>query len=798
MAKSRISTLGWALAAALLTAVILPDRGRAEPPPAPTEGELRIAGPSGELAGVCPLEHTEVEADVAGFVARVRVHQVFSNPLPEKIEAVYVFPLPQDAAVDGMTMTVGERHITAQIKPREEARRLYEQARGNGHVAGLLDQERPNIFTQSVANIEPGARVEVEITYVETLQYEDGEFQFVFPMVVGPRYVPGSPTGKQGTGWSPDTDRVPDGSRITPPVAAPGTRAGHDIGLTVHIDAGMEIRAVKSELHEIDTRRLGAGRVDVSLRDAAEIPNRDFILRYRTASDQIGDSLLVHRDQRGRFFTLFLQPPRRVEARQAVPKEMIFVIDRSGSMSGFPIEKAKETMRLAIEHMNPDDTFNLLSFAGGTGRCFDRPRPNTAENRAVALRYLADLYGGGGTEMMPAIREALEGQPQDGRIRVVAFMTDGYIGNDFEIIDAVKKNAGTARVFSFGIGQSVNRFLLDGMAHAGRGEVEYVTLSGDADQAVQRFQERIHSPVLTDIAIDWGDLEVSDVYPKQIPDLFSSKPILVHGRLKGSGNGTITLRGHTAAGAFERRIEVHGDAATDHPALPSLWARAAVADLMMRDYAALQSGSFPKEIRDEITGLGVEFHLVTQFTSFVAVEESTVTAGGEPRVVAVPVEMPDGGSYEGVFGKNAAPSAAAATFYRGAPLGQAQAEGAVTKDALSLRQRAANQPIAKVPDSDEARWRLAAPLRGLAAAVEKSGQNGSLLTPAVRVERYRIEISVRLSDSSAATMEALRRLGFTPKVAGKPGAVVTGTIDVRKLEELAGLPAVVFVTPVLS
>jgi Ca-activated chloride channel family protein len=331
----------------------------------------------------------------------------------------------------------------------------------------------------------------------------------------------------------------------------------------------------------------GAGRATVALRNQADIPNKDFILRYRTATDAIGDAFLTHIDARGTFFTLVLQPPRTVRPEQAVAKELVFVIDRSGSMSGFPIEKAKETMRLAIERMNPQDTFNLLSFSGGTGRCFARPMPNTAANRAIALKYLADLYGSGGTEMMPAIREALGGPRDPKRVRIVAFMTDGYVGNDLEIIDAVRRQAGTACVFVFGIGNAVNRFLLDGMAHAGRGVVEYVTLESQADGAMRRFQERIHAPLLTDITIDWGTLSAAEVYPKHIPDLFSHQPIMIHGRLQGPADGTLVLRGHTATGPFARQIRVHPPAEPiQHTAMASLWARAKVKKRMLQDYTA--------------------------------------------------------------------------------------------------------------------------------------------------------------------------------------------------------------------
>jgi Ca-activated chloride channel homolog len=778
--------------------------GGTEPPR--SEGALHIMEQDGTLTAPCPLKHTDVEADISGLVSRVRVRQTFHNPLERKIEAIYVFPLPTDAAVDGLVMTVGERRIFGQIKPREEAHAVYEAARAAGHVAGLLDQERPNIFTQAVTNIEPGAQVVIELSYVETLRYDDGVFEFMFPMVVGPRYMPGSPTGRQGSGWAPDTTQVPDASRISPPVAAPGTRAGHDISVTVHLDAGTPVLELQSLLHEVEVTQSGTGRATVTLKHQADIPNKDFILHYRTATDAIGDAFLTHTDARGTFFTLILQPPRTVRPEQAVPKELIFVIDRSGSMSGFPIEKAKATMRLAIERMNPQDTFNLLSFSGGTGRCFATPVPNTAANRAAALKYLADLYGSGGTEMMPAIIEALGGAHDPGRVRVMAFMSDGYVGNDLEIVDAVRKHAGTARVFAFGIGNAVNRFLLDGMAHAGRGMVDYVTLESQADGAVERFQERIHTPVLTDISIDWGNLSAAEVYPKQIPDLFSQQPIMVYGRLQGPADGTLVLRGHTAAGPLVRQIHVHSPAEpAQHAALAALWARAKVKERLAQDYTALQRGTFPEAIRYEITALGVEFQLVTQFTSFVAVEELTVTVAGEPVTVAVPVDIPAGVSYAGVFGQPVATGSVQSPQKRAVSPAPMSLE-ALGRSSDSIAARPAfRQPQEEMRDATVerdpamvAQAKLVEPLRGLDVQIAKAGKDGHLTVGKLRVVDYHVDIIIYFRVRSPQSLDALKQLGFVQTAESNVALLLIGNIDVRKLAELAKLDAVIRVTPVVA
>ena len=481
----RLSAIGAVLIAALFSAwpsITLATRIK-QPTvqasqPSVTEGSLIALDDQGRPQTAVPLKHTDVKVEITGFLARAHVTQQFENPHKEKIEAVYTFPLPQRAAVDDMTLTIGDRVVKAKIKRREEAQAIYEAARTKGHVAGLLDQERPNLFTQSVTNIMPGEKVTVTISYVETLKYEDGSYELVFPMVVGPRYIPGTPTGKQGGGWAPGTDRVPDASHITPPVTPPGTRAGHDISIEVVLDAGLPLESVTSVTHEISTEKQAPSRALIRLQNKATIPNKDFILKYDVAGRKIADAVLTHRNGQDGFFTLILQPPDRVTPVEVTPKELVFVLDTSGSMSGFPIEKAKETMKLALEGLYQQDTFNLITFSGDTHVLFPEPVPATKENLRKAQAFLTSRSGSGGTEMMKAIRVALDPSDSQDHVRIVCFMTDGYVGNDMEIIAEVQKHP-KARVFSFGIGSSVNRCLLDKMAEYGRGEVEYVGLNDD-------------------------------------------------------------------------------------------------------------------------------------------------------------------------------------------------------------------------------------------------------------------------------------------------------------------------------
>jgi len=722
--------------------------------------------------GICPLRHTDVQVRIAGPLARVTVTQEFHNPFAEKIEAVYTFPLPPDSAVDDMTMHVGDRTIRGLIKPRDEARKIYEEARRTGRIASLLDQERPNIFTQAVANILPGATVQIQIGYVETVPYEAGAYSFNFPMVVAPRYMP-----RRG---------VPDAARIAPPVTPEGTRAGHDIAVEVHLDAGVPIGAIESRTHDVAIERPNPRQAVVKLRDKSVIPNKDFILKYGVAGRRVEDAVLTHTG----YFTLLLQPPDRVQPAEIAPKELVFVLDTSGSMSGFPIEKAKEAMGLALDGLHPRDTFNLITFSGDTHILFPNPVPATPENRRLAREFLNSRSGSGGTEMMKAIRASLapSGAPSDApeRTRVVCFMTDGEVGNDLDILAEVQRHP-NARVFAFGIGGSVNHFLLDGMARYGRGEVEYVGLQDDGSAAARRFHERVSSPLLTDISIDWGGLAVTGVYPARIPDLFAAKPLVISGRYTSPGAGVIRLRGKMAGREFTREIRVNLPASQPENAmLATLWARRRVEDLMSQDFGGLQRGVMRDDLKQQITQLGIDYRLMTPFTSFVAVEETVITEGGAPRRVEVPVEMPDGMSYEGVFGRGdrlqavAAPMAMIAdrAYFGG---------GGGARSAPAMESRKVAPPLApQTPASN-----LDPAIAALIARVKAGGR------PSVDESKFVFgeEAYVRLTiaDLSTGALNQLRQAGLV--ITSQQGATIQGHIPIARLEALSKLPFVQRIAP---
>jgi Ca-activated chloride channel family protein len=789
------------------------------------QGSLTVIEPDGKPGQGCPLEHTSVKTEISGFVARVSVTQLFHNPRKDKIEAVYTFPLSADGAVDEMIMRVGDRVVRGTIKRREEARAIYEDAKSRGRVASLLDQERPNIFTQSVANIMPGEKVEITIQYSEVLPYDDGAFKFVFPMVVGPRFIPGQATGSSGTGWAQDTRNVPDASRITPPVTPEGTRAGHDIDLSVSIDAGVPILGIESKLHEVDVDRKGETRASVSLRNKKEIPNRDFILKYAVAGDQVRSGVLAHKADKDGYVTVIMIPPKRVTREEIAPREMIFVIDCSGSQFGKPLEKAKDAMRYFIDHMNPKDTFNIIDFNVNSRMLFSEPKPNTSENREKALKYLQSLEARGGTWMGPAVEKICKLPAPENRLRIVSFMTDGYVGNDFEIISLVKQLRGASRWFPFGTGHSVNRFLIDQMARVGGGEAEVILLNSPGEEIAKKFYERIAEPVLTDISLDVKGIELKDIYPQAVSDLWSRKPLVFKARYASAGKGTVTIKGFAGGKPYEQVLNVDlPTQETAHPSLPSLWARAKVDDLMDRDWMNIQRGAPVAEIKEEIIKVALDHKIMTQFTSFVAVEETVVTVGGKPTTVTVPVEMPDGVSRERIFGtKKEAEMAAVAPSAAAVPVAK-MARPSEIKDASVRRDVRARSQAANLPQApgsaprqgaaigfvDEAKEsadkkqlkaslvqpsKIADELRDLARLMKEKGtkdfKHGS-----ISVERGRVVVQVWLESLSEANLKKLEEAGLKVSFKATGGKMVVGSIEVEKLEELAKLPEVKLIEPV--
>lgn len=633
-----------------------------------TQGALRIVDKQGGVVE-CPLKHTDVQAEIAGFVARVRVTQTFVNPTAEKIEAVYVFPLPHEAAVDEMTMVIGPRRIVGLIKRRAEARRIYEQALAAGQTAALLEQERPNIFTQSVGNIPPGQEVQIEIAYVDVLRYDMGNYEFHFPMVVGPRYNPGAPiasptptpAGLQGqvSPPVPATTRVPDAARISPPVLKPGFRNGHDISLSVKLDAGVPIQNLVVANHRAAVEKQGDRQAAITLSKEDALPNKDFVLRYDVTGDKPAMAVLAHTGKHSGdarrlgegYFLLMIQPKEDERLTKSPPREIVFLCDVSGSMSGLPTQKVIEAMQNMLKLCRPQDTVQVITFASQSQKLFDRPVPVTEENIKRALNFTAGFQGGGGTEMLKGVKLAIDEPLDKERVRIVVMLTDGYIGNEAEIIEHVGKHCGDqVRFWAIGIGASPNMFLIDGVAKQGGGMGKKLGLEDDAVALTQEVISRIQRAQLAKLKIDWGPHQVLETYPAKLPELWAGRPVMVFGRYTGGSAGRISVSGSVEGEPAAWPLDVQLPAAApQHDVLAKVWARQKIESLMQSSY---YQGT--PAVEEEVTALALDYQLMSQYTSFVAVDTAEAgkmeTPARPPRRMPVPVPLPQGTQWEGFFG----------------------------------------------------------------------------------------------------------------------------------------------------
>ncbi|MEZ6127393.1 MAG: VIT domain-containing protein [Planctomycetaceae bacterium] len=608
-------------------------------------GALMATLPKATQQVPVPLKHTAVTGNIDGYIATVDVTQQFHNPYDSKIEAVYVFPLPHNAAVNEFVMTVGDRKIRGIIREREKAEQIYAAAKQQGHVASLMTQERPNIFTQKVANIEPGKQIDINIRYFNTLQYDDGAYEFVFPMVVGPRYNP--PASTDGVGAVARGQHGTSGQQTEVQYLAPNERSGHDVSLSLNIAAGVDIEAVDSVNHIVDVKETSECERAITLSAADSIPNKDFVLRYKVAGKQIKTAMLTHQDKHGSYFTMMLYPPADLEQVQRSPMEMVFVLDCSGSMRGKPLTQAKDAISHALQSLTERDTFQIIQFSSNASQLGAEPVLATEDNIKRGLKYLASLNGGGGTQMIEGIKAALDFPHDEGRFRLVSFMTDGFIGNEQQILGTLHDKLGASRVFSFGVGSSPNRYLMDRMAVLGRGAVAYLSLNDDAVQIMDRFNRRISHPAMTDLAIDWGQMEVADVYPERLPDLIVGRPVIITGRYKGEP-GTVKVNGRVdlQPTSFEVALNEQ-DAAKSHAGIAAVWARLKIKDMLNYSTHAPEAA---EEVKTAVTQTALAYNLMSSFTAFVAVDSMTQTEGEFGTTVAVPVPVPAGVKYETTVG----------------------------------------------------------------------------------------------------------------------------------------------------
>lgn len=575
-----------------------------------------------------PLKKTQVEVAISGVIADVIVRQVYENSGTRPIHARYVFPGSTRAAVYGMTMTVGDVRIVAKIKEREKAKTEFEAAKREGKSASLLEQSRPNVFTMNVANVLPGDTISVELKYTELLVPVNGTYEFVYPTVVGPRYSE-----------KPEGNAAPADVFVKTAYTRQGKPPSSEFHLTGTVSGGMPIQELESPSHQVTSRSTGNGRSEITLADSERFGgNRDFILRYQLSGPKIESGVLLYRGNDENFFLLMAQPPQSVKQGELPPREYIFVVDVSGSMYGFPMDTAKKLMGDLVNGLRPSDTFNIVVFADGSETFSVDSVPATRANLDQALQFIGRKKGGGGTRLLAALQSACGIRRQQAVSRSVVLITDGYIDAERDVFDYIRQQLHQANFFAFGIGTSVNRYLIEGVAHAGLGEPYVVTGTDDAEAAAGRFRQYIDSPVLTEVNVKFAGFEAYDVEPKSIPDLFSSRPIVVFGKWRGSSpGGSIEITGTTGRERYRAVVPV-ANLSTDskHSAIRQLWARARIADLS--DFGARGED---KETAAEVTALGLKYGLLTRHTSFIAVHE-VVRRTGAADEVEQPLPLPAG------------------------------------------------------------------------------------------------------------------------------------------------------------
>ena len=608
-----------ALLGLLLGLFLVVNTARAEPMDRSLSPYFSVEGAED---GVEPfaLESTRVTAQIDGVIADVTVQQRYRNGGDVPLHTRYVFPASTRAAVHGLTLQVGDKQVRAQIRERQAAAREFQQAADSGKTASLLEQDRPNVFSMAVANVLPGDHVIVELRYSELLAAQDGRYEFVYPTVVGPRYVREALT------------EVTVG-----PYMLQGDSPDSALDLEVELAGAVPLTDLQSSSHKLEIRYRDPRTAHLRLaHNQGYAGNRDFILHYRLAGAQPESGLLLYESGREKHFLLMLQPPARVQAAVLPAREYVFVLDVSGSMMGFPLDTAKQLMAELVAGLRPQDSFNVLLFSGQNRLLSERSLPATPANLERALALVDDQNGGGGTELEAALERVLSlPRMAANTSRSVVLVTDGYIAQEQGAFTLIEKNLGDTNVFAFGIGSSVNRYLIEGVARTGRGEPFVVTQPEEAAAQAQRFRKYIESPVLTSVRVHFQGFDAYDVEPAIQPDLFAERPIVVFGKWRGERRGSILLSAQGAEGPFARTLKVAEIPSGDHAALPQLWARSRIARLS--DFA-MEPGASEREI----TALGLSYSLLTPYTSFVAVLEQIRNPGGAAVATDVPVALPAG------------------------------------------------------------------------------------------------------------------------------------------------------------
>ena len=571
-----------------------------------------------------PLKQTDVKVNVSGVIADVSVKQTYANDGARPISARYIFPASTRAAVHGMKMTIGNQVITAKIKEREAAQKQFDQAKSEGKSASLLKQQRPNVFSIDVANIMPGDKIDIELNYTELLVPTDGTYEFVYPTVVGPRY------SNRSEASAPETDQWIK-SPYLPQGSIPDTR----FNIAAKISTGMALQEVATPSHETDIFWQGDSAMTVALKDPETFSgNRDFLLRFRLAGKEIQSGLMLFENRDEKFFLLMVQPPERIRLQDIPPREFIFVVDVSGSMHGFPLETSKKLLKDLIGNLRATDKFNVILFSGASRLMAPQSLPATEVNIRRAIQVIEQQQGGGGTELLAAVQRGFSLPRDQAYSRTMLIITDGFIGIEKAVFEEIQRNLQRTNVFAFGIGTSVNRHLIEGIAKAGQGEPFVVIDPSEAPAAAARFRQYIQSPVLTNIGVSYAGFDAYDIEPVGVHDLFADRPVIVFGKWRGAAQGVITVSGTSGHGPYAQTFHVAKTRPLEsNSPLRYLWARARIGRLSDFNFNG------ESEKKDEIVSLGLSYNLLTAHTSFIAVSE-VLRNPGDSDDVNQPLPLP--------------------------------------------------------------------------------------------------------------------------------------------------------------
>lgn len=575
-----------------------------------------------------PLKSTSADVNIAGVIADVIVVQEYANEGKNPIEAIYVFPASTRAAVYSMKMTIGERSIVAKIAEREQARRDYETAKQEGKSASLLEQERPNVFQMNVANIMPGDHIRVELKYTELLVPEDGVYEFVYPTVVGPRYSN-----------QPAVTAPPREQWISNPYTHEGEKPTYNFNIKCALNAGLPVSDVSCTSHKTNIKFDSPSDASITLKpEEKQGGNRDFILKYRLAGEKVQSGLLLYPGKDENFFLAIVQPPKQVRLSVIPQREYVFIVDVSGSMNGYPLDISKKLLRDLISNLRPTDRFNILLFAGASNLLSETSIAANSENIDKAINFIDREQGSGGTELLPALKRALNLKGTEGFARSFVIATDGYVDVEKDAFDLIRNNMDKANFFAFGIGSSVNRLIIEGMAHAGMGMPFVVTNPDEATATALKLRKYIQNPVLMHISVSYDKFDAYDIEPLSVPDVFSERPVIIFGKYRGTPSGSITIKGTNGEGNYETALLVSNTKASQsNQALRYLWARERIRTLS--DYA---STGDENENKPGIVELGLKYNLLTSYTSFIAIDNDIRNKEGNTTTINQPLPLPEG------------------------------------------------------------------------------------------------------------------------------------------------------------